>query len=111
MEILRDDDGLLSRLRQASMSKAYPGVIKAFHYHEHQDDLWFFPAGNAQVVLYVNTSIPRWIWYNTATGGLNQCPTKDRPTIPTTKDTERSKTANNHERKYCLAVHFEYFLL
>ena len=32
--------------------KTYPGVIKAFHYHERQDDLWFFPAGNAQVVLY-----------------------------------------------------------
>ncbi len=30
----------------------YPGVIKAFHYHEKQDDLWFFPSGNAQVVLY-----------------------------------------------------------
>ena len=34
------------------MSKTYPGVIKAFHYHEYQDDLWFFPSGNAQVVLY-----------------------------------------------------------
>jgi len=52
MEILRDDDGLLSRFGQASMSKTYPGVIKAFHYHEKQDDLWFFPAGNAQVVLH-----------------------------------------------------------
>lgn len=31
---------------------SYPGVIKAFHYHERQDDLWFFPVGNAQVVLY-----------------------------------------------------------
>ncbi len=31
---------------------SYPGVIKAFHYHENQDDLWFFPSGNAQVVLY-----------------------------------------------------------
>lgn len=51
-EILRDDDGLLERFGQASMSKTYPGVIKAFHYHEHQDDLWFFPVGNAQVVLH-----------------------------------------------------------
>lgn len=31
---------------------SYPGVIKAFHYHENQDDLWFFPSGNAQVVLF-----------------------------------------------------------
>jgi dTDP-4-dehydrorhamnose 3,5-epimerase len=51
-EIVRDDDGLLRRFGQASMSKTYPGVIKAFHYHERQDDLWFFPVGNAQVVLY-----------------------------------------------------------
>ncbi|BCV25999.1 dTDP-4-dehydrorhamnose 3,5-epimerase family protein [Gelria sp. Kuro-4] len=51
-EILRDDEGLLERFGQASMSKTYPGVIKAFHYHEEQDDLWFFPVGNAQVVLY-----------------------------------------------------------
>lgn len=52
MEILRDDDELLKRFGQASMSKSYPGVIKAFHYHEKQDDLWFFPVGNAQVVLH-----------------------------------------------------------
>ena len=52
MEILRDDEGLLKRFGQASLSKSYPGVIKAFHYHEKQDDLWFFPAGNAQVVLH-----------------------------------------------------------
>lgn len=52
MEILRDDDALLKRFGQASFSKSYPGVIKAFHYHELQDDLWFFPSGNAQVVLH-----------------------------------------------------------
>ncbi|MCL6563988.1 MAG: dTDP-4-dehydrorhamnose 3,5-epimerase family protein [Firmicutes bacterium] len=51
-EILRDDDGLLRRFGQASLSMSYPGVIKAFHYHERQDDLWFFPSGMAQVVLY-----------------------------------------------------------
>ncbi len=52
MEILRDDDELLKRFGQASLSMSYPGVIKAFHYHKRQDDLWFFPKGNAQVVLY-----------------------------------------------------------
>ncbi len=51
-EILRDDDNLLRRFGQASLSMSYPGVIKAFHYHERQDDLWFFPVGSAQVVLY-----------------------------------------------------------
>ncbi|MED4206764.1 dTDP-4-dehydrorhamnose 3,5-epimerase family protein [Neobacillus mesonae] len=52
-ELVRDDEpGLLSKFGQASWSMSYPGVIKAFHYHEKQDDLWFFPSGNAQVVLY-----------------------------------------------------------
>lgn len=52
MELVRDNENLLSRFGQASMSMSYPGVIKAFHYHEKQDDVWFFPIGNAQVVLY-----------------------------------------------------------
>ncbi len=52
MELLRDDDNLLERFGQASLSMTYPGVIKAFHYHKKQDDLWFFWGGNAQVVLY-----------------------------------------------------------
>ncbi|MGE5329785.1 MAG: dTDP-4-dehydrorhamnose 3,5-epimerase family protein [Deltaproteobacteria bacterium] len=52
MEILRDDDNLLKKFGQASASLTYPGVIKAFHYHKKQDDLWFFPSGNAQVVLH-----------------------------------------------------------
>lgn len=52
-ELIRDDEPeLLSRFGQASWSMSYPGVIKAFHYHEKQDDLWFFPSGNAQVVLH-----------------------------------------------------------
>ena len=52
MEILRDDEELLTRFGQASLAKSYPGVIKAFHYHKEQDDIWFFPVGNAQVVLH-----------------------------------------------------------
>lgn len=52
-ELVRDDEPeLLSKFGQASWSMSYPGVIKAFHYHEKQDDLWFFPSGNAQIVLY-----------------------------------------------------------
>lgn len=52
MEVVRDDEGLLERFGQLSASLTYPGVIKAFHYHDRQDDLWYFPVGNAQVVLY-----------------------------------------------------------
>jgi dTDP-4-dehydrorhamnose 3,5-epimerase len=51
-EILRNDDDILSKFGQMSFSKTYPNVIKAFHYHKKQDDVWFFPVGNAQVVLY-----------------------------------------------------------
>ncbi len=51
-ELVRDDDNLLEHFGQATFSMSYPGVIKAFHYHEKQDDLWFFPSGNAQVVLH-----------------------------------------------------------
>ncbi|MEJ8545122.1 dTDP-4-dehydrorhamnose 3,5-epimerase family protein [Brevibacillus borstelensis] len=52
MEVLRDDDEMLEQFGQLSCSLSYPGVIKAFHYHKKQDDLWFFPKGNAQVVLH-----------------------------------------------------------
>ncbi|MBE1447131.1 MULTISPECIES: dTDP-4-dehydrorhamnose 3,5-epimerase family protein [unclassified Paenibacillus] len=52
MEILREDDPIYGRFGQASLSMSYPGVIKAFHYHKKQDDIWFFPSGNAQVVLH-----------------------------------------------------------
>jgi len=29
-----------------------PGVIKAFHWHHHQDDVWYVVDGMARVVLY-----------------------------------------------------------
>ncbi|MEB3100434.1 dTDP-4-dehydrorhamnose 3,5-epimerase family protein [Ferviditalea candida] len=51
-ELLREDDAMFERFGQASQSMSYPGVIKAFHYHEHQDDIWHFASGNAQVVLH-----------------------------------------------------------
>lgn len=52
MELLRSDEALLTQFGQASLSTTYPGVIKAFHWHEKQDDLWFVLAGNAQIVLH-----------------------------------------------------------
>lgn len=51
-EVLRQDDKLLSRFGQTSVTLTYPGVIKAFHWHEKQDDLWYVAQGMAQVVLY-----------------------------------------------------------
>ncbi|PYI52107.1 dTDP-4-dehydrorhamnose 3,5-epimerase family protein [Paenibacillus flagellatus] len=52
MELLREDDAMYGRFGQASISKSFPGVIKAFHYHNGQDDIWYFPFGYAQVVLH-----------------------------------------------------------
>lgn len=52
MEVLRDDDGLLTKFGQTTFTVAYPGTIKAFHWHKKQDDLWFFSSGKAVVVLY-----------------------------------------------------------
>ncbi len=51
-EVLRDDDNLLRRFGQTSVTKTYPGVIKAFHWHQKQDDLWYVVDGMARVVLY-----------------------------------------------------------
>lgn len=52
MEILRSDDSFFHGFGQASQSMTFPGVIKAFHYHLKQDDIWYFPKGHAQVVLH-----------------------------------------------------------
>ena len=51
-EVLRDDDDLLTQFGQTVVTKTHPGVIKAFHWHHHQDDLWYVAAGMARVVLY-----------------------------------------------------------
>lgn len=51
-EIVRSDEKLLPKFGQAYISKTYPDVIKAFHWHKYQDDLWFCLSGSIQVVLY-----------------------------------------------------------
>jgi len=52
MEVLRKDDDLLGSFGQLTFTVAFPGVIKAFHYHKKQDDLWFCPFGNIQIALF-----------------------------------------------------------
>jgi len=51
-EVLRDDEKLMKKFGQSTFTKTHPGVIKAFHWHKKQDDLWFIFDGDAQVVLY-----------------------------------------------------------
>jgi dTDP-4-dehydrorhamnose 3,5-epimerase len=52
MEIIRDDEPVFREVRQTTCTIAYPGVIKAFHWHRRQWDVWFMATGMAQVVLY-----------------------------------------------------------
>lgn len=52
MEAFRLDCEPYMSVFQSNITLAYPGVIKAFHWHRQQDDLWVFPRGTAQVVLY-----------------------------------------------------------
>lgn len=51
-EILRDDDNFLVKFGQTSVTTTYPGVIKAFHWHKRQDDIWYVASGMARVVLH-----------------------------------------------------------
>jgi dTDP-4-dehydrorhamnose 3,5-epimerase len=52
MEILRaDEQGLFSRFGQVYVSATYPGVVKAWHYHERQTDNFACIAGMIKLVL------------------------------------------------------------
>jgi len=53
MEILRRDwEGMFDEFGQCYMTTGYPGVVKAWHYHEHQDDHFCVVHGMMKVVLY-----------------------------------------------------------
>jgi len=52
VEIVREDEPVFRAVKQTTFTVAYPGVIKAFHWHRRQWDVWFFTTGMAQVVLY-----------------------------------------------------------
>jgi len=52
MEILRSDDPLFQQFGQAYITAAYPGVVKAWHYHHRQTDHLCVVKGMAKVVLY-----------------------------------------------------------
>jgi dTDP-4-dehydrorhamnose 3,5-epimerase len=52
MEILRSDDGIFKKFGQVYMTTAYPGVIKAWHYHKKQDDYFTCILGTMRLALY-----------------------------------------------------------
>lgn len=51
-ETLRKDDQFFKKFGQSNVTMAYPGVIKAFHWHKKQDDFWVCVKGMIQTVLY-----------------------------------------------------------
>jgi dTDP-4-dehydrorhamnose 3,5-epimerase len=53
MEMLRvDDEEFFERYQQSYISLNYPGVIRAWHYHLKQKDIWVAPQGMVKAVLY-----------------------------------------------------------
>jgi dTDP-4-dehydrorhamnose 3,5-epimerase len=51
-EILKDGEDVFKEIKQATYTESYSGVIKAFHWHKKQWDIWFVAGGMAQVVLH-----------------------------------------------------------
>ena len=51
MEILRVDDALFEKFGQVYVSGTYPGVVKAWHYHQRQIDHFACVAGMIKLVL------------------------------------------------------------
>ncbi len=52
MEILRNDSPIFKKFGQAYLTTAYPGVVKAWHYHKKQTDHFCVVRGMAKVVMY-----------------------------------------------------------
>jgi dTDP-4-dehydrorhamnose 3,5-epimerase len=52
MEILRADDEIFRGFGQVYVSMNFPGVVRAWHWHEFQDDFFCCIQGMIQVPLY-----------------------------------------------------------
>ena len=52
MEILRCDDDIFEKFGQVYLTTAYPGVVKAWHYHKKQTDNFTCMHGMMKVALY-----------------------------------------------------------
>jgi dTDP-4-dehydrorhamnose 3,5-epimerase len=53
-EILKNNEGIMQDIKQISIGKTKPGIIKAFHWHKNQDDIFYLLKGKLLVVLYDN---------------------------------------------------------
>jgi dTDP-4-dehydrorhamnose 3,5-epimerase len=52
MEILRCDDEIFKKFGQMYITTAYPGAVKAWHYHKKQIDSFAVIHGMIKIVLY-----------------------------------------------------------
>ncbi len=52
MEILRCDDDIFEKFGQVYMTTAFPGVVKAWHYHKKQEDNFTCVHGKMRLALY-----------------------------------------------------------
>lgn len=52
MEILRCDEKIFAKFGQVYMTTAYPGVVKAWHYHKIQADYFTCVEGKISLTLY-----------------------------------------------------------
>jgi dTDP-4-dehydrorhamnose 3,5-epimerase len=51
MEILRSDDSIFTKFGQCYVAMNYPGVVRAWHWHEKQDDFFVVVKGMIKVGL------------------------------------------------------------
>ena len=51
-EIIKDGEETFCEVKQTTYTEAYPGVVKAFHWHKKQIDVWFAVKGNMRIVLH-----------------------------------------------------------
>ena len=52
MEIMRSDEAIFEKFGQVYMTSAFPGVVKAWHYHKKQDDNFTCVHGKMRLALY-----------------------------------------------------------
>lgn len=52
MELLRSDDPIFTKFGQGYLSMNYPGVVRAWHWHQKQDDYFVVVKGMIRVGLY-----------------------------------------------------------
>ncbi len=52
MEILRSDDDIFKKFGQVYMTTAFPGVVKAWHYHKSQTDCFTCVNGKIRLAVY-----------------------------------------------------------